>query len=62
MHRVHHKILGQGRRVWADEGGIHQDKTLRVGGGCRGLVVATGVAQEEEGGSAPPLRQGGEDV
>ena len=33
MHRVHHKILGQQRWVWADEGGVHQDKALRVGGG-----------------------------
>ena len=32
MHRVHHKILGHGKWVWADEGGIHQDKRLRVGG------------------------------
>ena len=62
MHRVNHKILGQGRWVWADKGGIHQDKPQRVGGDCRGLVVATGVAREEEGGSGPPFRQGGEDV
>ena len=31
MHHLHHKILGQGRWVWADEGGIHQVKPLRVG-------------------------------
>ena len=31
MHRVHHKILGQGRWMWTDEKGIHQDKPLRVG-------------------------------
>ena len=52
MPRAHHKILGQGRWVWADEGGIHQDKPLRVGGGggCRGLVVATGRGEKR-----PPL-------
>ena len=33
MHCVHHKILGRGRWVWADEEGIHQGKPLRVGGG-----------------------------
>ena len=30
MQPVQHKILGQGRWVWADEGGIHHDKPLRV--------------------------------
>ena len=33
MHRVHRKVVGEGRWVCADEGVIHQDKHLRVGGG-----------------------------
>ena len=31
-HRVHHKVLGQGRWVWVDERGVHANKPLRVGG------------------------------
>ena len=36
MHRVHHKILGQGRWVWADAGGVHKDKPVRLGVGVLG--------------------------
>ena len=55
MHHVHHKILGQGRWVWTDEGGIHQDKPLRVGGGgLQGTGGGNRNAHEEEGASAPP--------
>ena len=57
------QILGQGRWVWADEGGIHHYQTPTGGGGvCRGLLVAPGVAREEEGGGALPFLQGGKDV
>ena len=33
MHRVHHKILGQGRWVWADKGGGPPGQTAARGGG-----------------------------
>ena len=38
MHLVHHNILGHGRWVWANEGGIHPDEPMRVGGGGGGVV------------------------
>ena len=62
MHRVHHKILGQVRWVWADKGGP-PGQTPGGGGVCRRLVVATGVSREEGGvGAPPPLRKRGEEV
>ena len=59
LHHVHHKILGQRR---GGGGGNTPRQTPASGVGYMRLLVASGVAQEEERGSGPSFRQGGEDV
>ena len=54
MHRVHHKILGQGKWVWVDERGVHKDKPLWVGGGGGFQGNGTGNGNVGGGGQVAP--------
>ena len=63
LHRVHHKVLGQGRWVWVDERGVHPAAPLRLGGFralggvSRGMSMAAGATGG--GGMWPSLRTRG---
>ena len=64
--RVHHGLLGVGRWVWVDEGGVvHLDKPLRLGvvNGLWGWQRELPGPGKRWGEVPPsPLRNGGEDV
>ena len=58
MHRAHHKFLGQGRWVWANEGGIHQYKPLCVGGVAGDWWWQEEMPWGKGGQTAPPSDKG----
>ena len=62
MHCVHHKILGQGRWVWEDEGGVNRTNPC----GWAGLQGLGGGNWSCPGGTGgcrpPPHRKGRDDV
>ena len=64
--RVHHRLLGAGRWVWVDEGGvIHLDKALHLGvvnGSWGWQRELPGAGEAMGGGAPPPKKNGGEDV
>ena len=54
--RLHHRVLGAGRWVWVDEGGVvHLDKPLRLGVVNRWWGWQRGLPGPGKGWGEPPL-------